>query len=195
MKAHRISTQVFGLIFLVSPLGAAQAAVSAKDKNVLKPIKIMLNYSLRKQDDKALKYIHLDAMSQYLLGEHFAKATSDQKTRFAYLLGENIKYRGFPLIVKYFKSVDVPLDTPKYQKDQKAVVHSTIIWSGSERTQFDWVMIPEKGSKYKVFDVLNAKGESSMEKNKVRVQKMIEKEGIEGMLKRFEKQVEKLKQG
>jgi len=160
------------------------------DKNVTAPIYKMLVYAKKNKDDKALKYIGISSMANFLLGKYQKKATAKQKKIFENLLKDNIKYQGLPKVAEYFPSVDVPLVKPVY-KNAKAFVESSVIYAGSERLKFQWVLAKVK-NKYVIIDILND-GKSSLEKNKTRIHKQIEAKGMDGFLAIYKEKVEGMK--
>jgi len=196
MKKAMIAFCVFGL-----SLGLA--AQEDTEQQVLAPIKRMIGsvrYSEKAKtaaervslEDRALESVGSKQMADFMLGDFAAKATPEQKEKFAKQIREYIRYKAFPLVVKYFKDIDLTYEPPVIQGD-KARVQSSVVYSGSERLTFSWVLT-KVGDAYVVTDFLNEKGTSSMQTNRdQQVQPTLRAKGVSGLLSVMDNAVAQVK--
>lgn len=132
-------------------------------------------------EDRALESIGSLQMAEFLLGDSAKRATPEQKEKFAKQIREYTRYKAFPLVSKYFKDIDLTYEPPVLNGDQ-ARVQSSVVYSGSERLTFSWVL-QKVGENYVITDFLNDKGTSSMQTNKdAQVQPTLKAKGIPGLL-------------
>lgn len=181
-----------GVMPLFSP-PAAESPAGEEDgrKSVLTIRKMLASIRLKKYD-RALGYIGLQEMTRYLLDRNYEKLTSEQSAKFQKLLGEYIRLRAFPLAIKYIGNLDVSYDKPQ-AKEGNIHVRSSVIYRGSERLIFTWVLT-KRGDDYVITDFISVTGESSMEKNRDKqVLPIYRKRGATGLIKTLERAVNKLK--
>lgn len=139
-----------------------------------------------KKFDRALQYVGLDEMGAYLLADNYQKLTAAQKTKLSTLLGEYIKKRGFPLAVKYLGSVGLSYDKPTFEQGH-VHIRSSVVYSGSERLVFTWVLARRDSGEYVVVDFRDAKGDSSMTKSRDKqILPVYKQRGADGLLKTLE---------
>lgn len=145
-----------------------------------------------KANEKALGFVGLEQMCGYLLDKDYDKLTPEQKQKFQKLLGEYIELRAFPLAIQYIGKVDLSYDKPVF-KENKVHVKSSVVYRGSERLVFTWVLT-KVGENYLITDFLTIKGNSSLETSRDKqVQPVYKKQGAEGLLKTLEAAVKKLR--
>lgn len=186
-QARRRITLII-LIACLTPITTIQASES---QQAISTIKKMIGFIRYKKNEKALRYIGVQQISQFMLGKNYTKITPAQKTKFHWQVGKFIELRAFPQAYKYFKDIDLSFDKPKI-KGRKAQVKSSLLYAGSEQMIFTWVLT-KVGNKYLVTDFLNEKGVSSMKTNRDRqVLPLYKKQGMPGVLDRFDKLIKKL---
>jgi ABC-type transporter MlaC component len=173
------------------------------EQKVLSPIKKMIG-SVRYSDkaktpaerkaleDKALDNIGTDLMAQFLLGNFAAKATPEQKKRLADQIREYTRYKAFPLVIKYFKDIDLTYEPPVIQ-GETARVPASVVYAGSERLSFTFVLT-KVADAYVMTDFINDKGISSMTVNRDnQVQPTLKSQGINGLLVKMDAAVAQAK--
>lgn len=181
---------------------SVQAQEEAEQK-VLAPIKRLIGnvrYSDKAKtladrialEDRALESIGSSQMAEFLMGDYAKTATPAQKEKFAKQIREYTRYKAFPLIHKYFKDIDLTYEPPVITGDQ-ARVQSSVVYSGSERLTFSWVLT-KVGDTYVITDFLNDKNTSSMQSNKVgQVQPTLREKGVPGLLSVMDNAVAQVK--
>ncbi len=143
-------------------------------------------------EDRALDLVGTEQMADFLLGDFAAKATPEQKAKFAGQIREYTRYKAFPLVLKYFKDIDLTYEPPVIKGDT-ATVQSSVVYAGSERVSFSWVLT-RAGDSYVITDFLNEKGVSTMAMNKAQqVQPTLKTKGIAGLLATMDAAVNQVK--
>ncbi|MBL8019782.1 MAG: ABC transporter substrate-binding protein [Leptospirales bacterium] len=143
-------------------------------------------------EDRALESIGSTQMAEFLMGDYAKTATPAQKEKFAKQIREYTRYKAFPLIHKYFKDIDLTYEPPVINGDQ-ARVQSSVVYSGSERLTFSWILT-KVGENYVITDFLNDKNTSSMQSNKVgQVQPTLKEKGVPGLLSVMDNAVAQVK--
>ena len=143
-------------------------------------------------EDKALDNIGTDRMADFLLGSSAAKATPEQRKRLAAQIREYTRYKAFPLVIKYFKDIDLTYEPPVIQGDT-AKVPASVVYAGSERLSFTFVLT-KVGESYVMTDFINDKGISSMTVNRDnQVQPTLKSQGINGLLGKMDAAVAQVK--
>lgn len=187
------------LLFVPALLAAQEDA----EQKVLSPIKKMIGFvrysdkaktpeERKALEDKALDNIGSEQMAEFLLGPSAAKATPEQKKRFADQIREYTRYKAFPLVIKYFKDIDLTYEPPVMQGNT-ARVPASVVYAGSERLSFTFVLT-KVGENYVMTDFLNDKGVSSMTTNRDnQVQPALKNQGMQGLLNVMEKAVAQVK--
>lgn len=173
------------------------------EQKVLAPIKKMIG-SVRYSDkartpaerkaleDKALDNIGTDRMADFLLGNFAAKATPEQKKRLADQIREYTRYKAFPLVIKYFKDIDLTYEPPVIE-GETAKVPASVVYAGSERLSFTFVLT-RVGDSYVMTDFINDKGISSMTVNRDnQVQPTLKSQGMNGLLGKMDAAVAQAK--
>ena len=180
-------------------LPAALFAQENAEQKVVAPIKKMIGFvrysdkaktpqERKALEDKALDNIGSDLMADYLLGSFQSRVTPEQKKRFADQLREYTRYKAFPLVIKYFKDIDLTYEPPVMDGDH-ARVPASVVYAGSERLSFTFVLT-RVGDSYVMTDFINDKGASSMTVNRDnQVQPTLKSQGMAGLLNLMEKAV------
>lgn len=138
-------------------------------------MKKLIGFIRYKKNDKAIVLIHVKQFSNQLLKSSGKIGDSDRK-EFEEAIGKFIVHRSFPIAYKYFDKIDINYEKPIIKGDN-ATLASSIIWSGSERITFSWILTKIEGAWY-VTDFLN-EGKYASETNRVKsVDPSIKKNGI-----------------
>lgn len=191
------------IALLVCLLPAMLFAQEDAEQKVLAPIKKMIG-SVRYSDkaktpeerksleDRALENIGSAQMAQFLLGPYADKVTAEQKKRFADQIREYTRYKAFPLVIKYFKDIDITYQPPIITGDTAKVLAS-VVYAGSERLSFTFVLT-KVGDSFVMTDFLNDKGVSSMLVNRDnQVQPTLKTQGMPGLLTVMDRAVAQVK--
>lgn len=185
MKHFLMILTVIGLALSSMPVAA-----EADGKAALATVKKMVGFIRYEKNNLALKQVGLVPLSQYLMGDYYAKATPEQQARFQGLLGEYVELRAFPLALKYFKDIDLSYDEPAFKGDA-VHVRSSLLYAGSEQLVFTWVLAEHDG-KYVVTDFLDSTNKSSMQTNRDKqIQPVLKQKGVAGLIEQMEKVVAK----
>ncbi|HNJ32846.1 MAG TPA: ABC transporter substrate-binding protein [Leptospiraceae bacterium] len=196
MKQLSIAVTIFLFAFSIHAEEESEARVIAPIKKLIGSVRYSEKASTPAEkktlEDRALEYIGSAQMADFLLGDFSAKATPEQKEKFASQIREYTRYKAFPLVNKYFKDIDLTYEPPVINGD-KARVQSSVVYAGSERLTFSWVLT-RVGDNYVITDFLDEKGTSTMQTNKDRqVQPTLKAKGIPGLLATMEGAVNQVK--
>ncbi|XDD51455.1 ABC transporter substrate-binding protein [Leptospira sp. WS92.C1] len=180
------------LIFLIQPLfsqSSTEPNPSASEENATAPteeapsaeeqigstVKKLIGFIRYKKNDKAISIIHVKQFSSQLLKSSGKIADTDRK-EFEEAISEFIIHRSFPIAHKYFDKIDINYEKPVIKGDN-ATLASSIIWNGSERITFSWILNKIDGTWY-VTDFLS-EGKYASETNRVKsIEPSIKKNGI-----------------
>ncbi len=156
-------------------------------------VRRLVGFIRYERDDRALQLIATDDLARQLLGPDYERATPAQRTQFVSLLGDYIRLNAFPTARRYFADIDISYGAPVIQ-GAKVRIPSSIVYAGSERLQFSWVL-EQKNGQYQVVDFLNGQGVSSMQSSRDRqVRPLLRQGGIEAVNKKLGELVEELRQ-
>ncbi|AVQ10877.1 Toluene tolerance protein Ttg2D [Leptospira santarosai] len=145
------------------------------EEQIVSTVKKLIGLIRYKKNDKAIALIHVKQFSNQLLRSSGKIGDSDRK-EFEEAIGEFIVHRSFPIAHKYFDKIDINYEKPVLKGDN-ATLASSIIWNGSERITFSWILTKLEGSWY-VTDFLN-EGKYASETNRIKsVDPSIKKNGI-----------------
>ncbi|EMM85013.1 toluene tolerance protein Ttg2D [Leptospira santarosai str. 2000027870] len=145
------------------------------EEQIVSTVKKLIGLIRYKKNDKAIAIIHVKQFSNQLLRSSGKIGDSDRK-EFEEAIGEFIVHRSFPIAHKYFDKIDINYEKPVLKGDN-ATLASSIIWNGSERITFSWILTKLEGSWY-VTDFLN-EGKYASETNRIKsVDPSIKKNGI-----------------
>ncbi|WP_078130136.1 toluene tolerance protein [Leptospira alexanderi] len=155
--------------------GTTTEAAPSDEEQIVSTVKKLIGFIRYKKNDKAIVLIHVKQFSNQLLKSSGKIGDSDRK-EFEEAIGEFIVHRSFPIAYKYFDKIDINYEKPTIKGDN-ATLASSIIWSGSERITFSWILTKIEGVWY-VTDFLN-EGKYASETNRVKsVDPSIKKNGI-----------------
>ncbi|EMF83918.1 toluene tolerance protein Ttg2D [Leptospira weilii serovar Topaz str. LT2116] len=158
-----------------SETGTTTEITSSDEEQIVSTVKKLIGFIRYKKNDKAIVLIHVKQFSNQLLKSSGKIGDSDRK-EFEEAIGEFIVHRSFPIAHKYFDKIDINYEKPTIKGDN-ATLASSIIWSGSERITFSWILTKIEGTWY-VTDFLN-EGKYASETNRVKsVDPSIKKNGI-----------------
>ncbi|ASV11062.1 toluene tolerance protein [Leptospira santarosai] len=145
------------------------------EEQIVSTVKKLIGLIRYKKNDKAIALIHVKQFSNQLLRSSGKIGDSDRK-EFEEAIGEFIVHRSFPIAHKYFDKIDINYEKPVLKGDN-ATLASSIIWNGSERITFSWILTKFEGCWY-VTDFLN-EGKYASETNRIKsVDPSIKKNGI-----------------
>nr|WP_232380574.1 ABC transporter substrate-binding protein [Leptospira ainlahdjerensis] len=138
-------------------------------------VKKLIGFIRYKKNEKAIAIIHVKQFSNQLLKSSGKIADADRK-EFEEAISDFIVHRSFPIAHKYFDKIDINYEKPVI-KGENATLASSIIWNGSERITFSWILSKIDGTWY-VTDFLN-EGKYASETNRTKsVDPSIKKNGI-----------------
>ncbi|MFA4795896.1 ABC transporter substrate-binding protein [Leptospira kirschneri] len=145
------------------------------EEQIVSTVKKLIGFIRYKKNDKAIALIHVKQFSNQLLKSSGKISDSDRK-EFEEAISEFIIHRSFPIAHKYFDKIDINYEKPVLKGDN-ATLASSIIWNGSERITFSWILTKIEGNWY-VTDFLN-EGKYASETNRVKsIDPSIKKNGI-----------------
>ncbi|PJZ58053.1 ABC transporter substrate-binding protein [Leptospira barantonii] len=152
----------------------SEEAPSAEEQ-ISSTVKKLIGFIRYKKNDKAIALIHVKQFTNQLLKSSGKIADADRK-EFEEAISEFIVHRSFPIAHKYFDKIDINYEKPVIKGDN-ATLASSIIWSGSERITFSWILMKIDGAWY-ITDFLS-EGKYASETNRVKsVEPSIKKNGI-----------------
>ncbi|EPG51584.1 toluene tolerance protein Ttg2D [Leptospira kirschneri serovar Cynopteri str. 3522 CT] len=154
---------------------ATTETAPSDEEQIVSTVKKLIGFIRYKKNDKAIALIHVKQFSNQLLKSSSKISDSDRK-EFEEAISEFIIHRSFPIAHKYFDKIDINYEKPVLKGDN-ATLASSIIWNGSERITFSWILTKIEGNWY-VTDFLN-EGKYASETNRVKsIDPSIKKNGI-----------------
>nr|WP_232371549.1 ABC transporter substrate-binding protein [Leptospira ainazelensis] len=145
------------------------------EEQISSTVKKLIGFIRYKKNEKAIAIIHVKQFSNQLLKSSGKIADADRK-EFEEAISDFIVHRSFPIAHKYFDKIDINYEKPAIKGDN-ATLASSIIWNGSERITFSWILSKIDGTWY-VTDFLN-EGKYASETNRTKsVDPSIKKNGI-----------------
>ncbi|EKO50620.1 toluene tolerance protein Ttg2D [Leptospira kirschneri str. 200803703] len=154
---------------------ATTETAPSDEEQIVSTVKKLIGFIRYKKNDKAIALIHVKQFSNQLLKSSGKISDSDRK-EFEEAISEFIIHRSFPIAHKYFDKIDINYEKPVLKGDN-ATLASSIIWNGSERITFSWILTKIEGNWY-VTDFLN-EGKYASETNRVKsIDPSIKKNGI-----------------
>ncbi|EMK03535.1 toluene tolerance protein Ttg2D [Leptospira kirschneri str. MMD1493] len=154
---------------------ATTETAPSDEEQIVSTVKKLIGFIRYKKNDKAIALIHVKQFSNQLLKSSGKISDSDRK-EFEEAISEFIIHRSFPIAHKYFDKIDINYEKPVLKGDN-ATFASSIIWNGSERITFSWILTKIEGNWY-VTDFLN-EGKYASETNRVKsIDPSIKKNGI-----------------
>jgi len=121
------------LIFLLSMLVVSGQSKASDDAT--KPVKTVITLIRNGNDGQVFKYVDMNGVSRYLLGDYYGKATKEQLTEFNSLFQTVFAKMAFPRIRENFKDVSaITYETPEVE-GSRAKVGSTIFIKHPLKTQ------------------------------------------------------------
>jgi ABC-type transporter MlaC component len=162
-------------------------SISAEDKSAgaISQVKKMISFIRFKKNDKAIEFIDTATFSKNLLGSHYDAASEEDRKEFESAIKEYIQKKSFPIAVKYFDKIDINYEKP-VARGAGLEIPSSILYKGSERITFSWVM-SEKGGKYLISDFINEGKLSSDTYRKDTIEPKIQKSGIKELISAIRK--------
>jgi ABC-type transporter MlaC component len=168
------------IFFVMSPsLLMAQAA-----KDPVSSVKKMIGFIRYKKNDSAIKYIDTETFSKNLLKSEYDKLDSSQKSKFEITIHNYIKAKSFPIALKYFDKIDITYEKPII-KGKDAELPASLLYKGSEKIQFSWILVEKNGS-FLVTDFLTDKKLAS-DINSKQLLPILQKKGFDELIRQIEK--------
>ncbi|MBW0434029.1 toluene tolerance protein [Leptospira yasudae] len=151
-----------------------EEAPSAEEQ-ITSTVKKLIGFIRYKKNDKAIAIINVKQFTNQLLKSSGKIADADRK-EFEDAIQEFIIHRSFPIAHKYFDKIDINYEKPVIKGDN-ATLASSIIWNGSERITFSWILMKIDGTWF-VTDFLS-EGKYASETNRVKsVEPSLKKNGM-----------------
>ncbi|MCG6192923.1 toluene tolerance protein [Leptospira sp. FAT2] len=145
------------------------------EEQITSTVKKLIGFIRYKKNDKAIAIINVKQFTNQLLKSSGKIADADRK-EFEDAIQEFIIHRSFPIAHKYFDKIDINYEKPVIKGDN-ATLASSIIWNGSERITFSWILMKIEGTWF-VTDFLN-EGKYASETNRVKsVEPSLKKNGM-----------------
>ncbi|MCG6167497.1 toluene tolerance protein [Leptospira sanjuanensis] len=145
------------------------------EEQIASTVKKLIGFIRYKKNDKAIAIINVKQFTNQLLKSSGKIADADRK-EFEDAIQEFIIHRSFPIAHKYFDKIDINYEKPVIKGDN-ATLASSIIWNGSERITFSWILMKIEGTWF-VTDFLN-EGKYASETNRVKsVEPSLKKNGM-----------------
>ena len=176
--------------------GPAQSTSWAKGGSVESPCKKLIGAVRYKKDAMGLAQMDGVAQGAFLTGEHWAKATDEQKKEFVSLFHKMFAGIAFPRIRSSFENLETIIyDKPVVKKDTARVGSTIVILHPMKKQEIvaTWDL-SKHADGWKVTDV-TVKGDRSM-LTTIRddqVLPLLGKKGWDGVLEAMRKRVAKLK--
>ncbi|MBE7410896.1 MAG: ABC transporter substrate-binding protein [Leptospiraceae bacterium] len=154
-------------------------AMSLED-NALSSVKKMIGFIRYKKNNKAIEFVDTHQFAKNLLKNHFDSLSSSDKKEFENALKEYIINKSFPIALKYFDKVDINYEKPVI-KGEEAVIGSSVLYQGSEKVAFSWVLTENNG-KFLISDFIT-EGKRVSEVNRTKqIEPMYKKKGIKEVI-------------
>lgn len=155
-KNHTMVRSLARSAVVLSALLAAVPALAAKNEEVGKPVKTVVQSVRYSRDVAALKQFAAEEQGKFLLGGDWDKGTPDQRKEFQSLFQTLFAKIAFPKVRENFKNLDsITYEDPKVEGD-KAEMASTILINHPLKKQELKVkyQVAKTGAGWKVVDVL-----------------------------------------
>ncbi|TGK31017.1 toluene tolerance protein [Leptospira gomenensis] len=147
----------------------------SSEEQIVSTVKKLIGFIRYKKNEKAIALVDVKRFTAQLLKSSPKISDADRK-EFEEAISEFIIHRSFPIAHKYFDKIDINYEKPVIKGDN-ATLASSIIWNGSERITFSWIL-GKSGNDWYVTDFLS-EGKYASETNRVKsVEPSLKKNGI-----------------
>ncbi|MDX1960523.1 MAG: ABC transporter substrate-binding protein [Leptospiraceae bacterium] len=144
-------------------------------KDPTETVKKMVGFIRYAKNEKALSFIDTATFSKNLLKKDYDSLKPEDKEGLESAVKEFITKKAFPKAAEYFTKIDLNYEKSKIN-GKEARVPSSLLYRGSEKIQFSWVLT-EKDGKYLVTDFYND-GKLASETNGSKIKPIFDKDGI-----------------
>jgi len=172
--------KLFLLIFLIFFAASIQA-----EANPTSSVKKLIGFIRYKKTDSALAMIDTKTYSRNLLKNNYDSLSADQQKELEEAVKGYLKAKSFPLALNYFSKIDINYEKPVIS-GKEAKVPSSILYKGSEKIQFSWVL-QEKNGQYLITDFLNDGKLASDTYRTTQVEPVFKSKGFEGLVEAIKK--------
>ena len=149
---------------LVAPVRADEESMTDAQREVVKPIKLLINAIRYSKDDLASATLAHEDMAKDLLRDSWAKLSDAEKKEFVDGLALLFRRLSFPKAREIFEHLDAIVYEPPKVEGERARVKSTVVIhrdSKKEEISIEYVLI-RRGEKWQIFDVVS-EGEGTLE--------------------------------
>lgn len=145
-------------------------------------IKKMIGFIRYKKNTNAISLIDTETYSSNLLKGEYENLNADQKKDFEDAVKQYIENKSFPVALKYFDKVDINFEKP-ISKGSLIEVPSSILYDGSQRIKFSWI-VNEKGGNLLISDFM-IDDKLTSDTNREKLLAIFKKEGFPKMLEKL----------
>ena len=142
---------------------------------------------IRTIDGILLPHFDIDYASLLVLGRHAREASPEQRARFAHAFYNSITHRYADGLLNYTKGSVKVLPADGDQNPKRSVVRTQVMLEDGKSLSVDYVFRRTSSGEWKAYDVV-IEGISYVTNYRNQVDAEIQKEGIEGLIKRLESQ-------
>ena len=142
---------------------------------------------IRVIDGILLPHFDIDYASLLVLGRHAREATPEQRVRFAHAFYNSITHRYAEGMLNYTKGSVKVLPADGDLNAKRSVVRTEVTLDDGKSLSVDYVFRKTNSGEWKAYDVV-IEGISYVTNYRNQVDAEIQKEGIEGLIKRLEAQ-------
>ncbi|HWG10278.1 MAG TPA: ABC transporter substrate-binding protein [Rhodanobacteraceae bacterium] len=142
---------------------------------------------IRVIDGILLPHFDIDYASLLVLGRHAREATPEQRVRFAHAFYNSITHRYAEGLLNYTKGSVKVLPADGDLNAKRSVVRTEVMLDDGKSLSVDYVFRKTNSGEWKAYDVV-IEGISYVTNYRNQVDAEIQKEGIEGLIKRLESQ-------
>lgn len=142
---------------------------------------------IRTIDGILLPHFDIDYASLLVLGRHAREATPEQRARFAHAFYNSITHRYAEGLLNYTKGSVKVLPADGDLNAKRSVVRTQVMLEDGKSLSVDYVFRKTSSGEWKAYDVV-IEGISYVTNYRNQVDAEIQKEGIEGLIKRLESQ-------
>ncbi len=173
------------------PGGEGVPASSAETAEVEKTVRNTITLARQGRQQDALQNVGVESISKYLLGDEYARITSDQREKFQSLIREFVSKRALPQAMTLLKNRDADnIGFEPARKDGSRVYLPSSL-PGTD-LKVTWVLQKE-GRKFVITDFLDHHGESSMQRSRDKqIMPLYEKKGMDGLLETLARAVDRM---
>lgn len=138
-------------------------------------------------DSILLPHFDVDYASLLVLGTHARDATPDQRERFSHAFYDSITHRYAEGLLNYTKGRVKVLSADGEANTKRSIVRTQVMLSDGKSLSVDYAFRKTSSGDWKAYDVI-IEGISYVTNYRNQVDAEIQKEGIEGLIKRLQTQ-------